>query len=82
MQWRNVRLRLQSELRRVAASVRPDPATLSRQARVALLPIGGACHGHVVTAPAVCADLTATIVGVLGAPQVTFTTLAQATRQP
>ena len=77
-----LRTRLQSELWRVAAAVQPDPGTLARQAHVELLPIGGACHGHVVTAPAVCVDLTVTIVGVLGMPQVTFTTLAQSTRRP
>lgn len=76
------RTRLQSELRRVAAAVRPNPATLARQAHVELLPIGGTCHGRVVTAPAVCADLTVTITRVLSAHQVTFTTLAQAAHQP
>jgi hypothetical protein len=76
------RAQLQTELRRVAAAVSPDPATLARQAQVTFVAAGGRCHGQLVAAPAVCADLTLTLTGVLGTPQVTFTTLAQATRQP
>jgi hypothetical protein len=70
---------LQAGLTRVAAAASPDPATIAHQARAALVVAGGQCHGRPVTAPALCADITVTIVGVLGAPRVTFTTLAQAT---
>jgi hypothetical protein len=74
--------RLQSGLRRVAAAVDQEPAALARQAHVTLVAAGGRCHGQAVSAPAVCADLTVTLIGALGTHQVTFTTLAQATHQP
>ena len=76
------RTMLRSGLARVTAAITPDPMTLAQQAQVQLVPAGGSCGGRAVTAPALCASLTVTIVGVLGAPQVTLTTLAQATRRP
>jgi hypothetical protein len=76
------RYRLQSGLRRVAATTTTDPAMLARQAHVILVASGGRCHGQLVSAPAICAELTATLDGVLGTYQVTFTTLAQATYRP
>jgi hypothetical protein len=76
------RARLQSGLRRVAAATDTDPATLARQAHVTLVASGGRCHGQLVSAPAVCAELSVTLVGALGTYQVTFTTLAQATHRP
>jgi hypothetical protein len=76
------RAQLQAQLRRVGSAVSPDPATLARQAHVSLVATGGGCHGQLVSAPAICADLAVTVQGVFGTSQVTFTTLAQATRRP
>jgi hypothetical protein len=76
------RARLKAELGRVAPPVRPDPATLAREARVQLIAPGGSCHGRAVAAPAVCAELTVSIVTVLGEHRGALTTLAQAARRP
>jgi hypothetical protein len=76
------RARLQAQLRRVAVAVSPDPATLAQQAHVSLVAAGDHCRGQLVSAPAICADLTATVPGVFGASQVMFTTLPQATGHP
>lgn len=76
------RTQLQSGLRRVAPATDQDPAALARQAHVTLVAAGGRCHGQAISAPAVCADLTVTLMGALGTHQITLTTLAQATHQP
>lgn len=76
------RAQLQLNLRRVATAVRPDPATLARQAHIVLLTAGTTCHGQPVSAPSVCAELTVTIPGVLDTPTLTLTTLAQASSRP
>jgi Flp pilus assembly protein TadG len=76
------RARLRSGLTRVAAAVTPDPATLAQQAQLTVVAAGEQCDGRSVSAPAVCARLTFTPLSVLGAPQITLTTLAQAARQP
>jgi hypothetical protein len=73
---------LRAELMRVGAAISPDPSTLAQHAHVTIVTPGGSCHGHPVTGPAICADLHVTLIGVLGAPQVTFATLAQAARRP
>jgi hypothetical protein len=76
------RFRLQSNLHRVAGMVQPDPQKLAEQAHMTLAAAGDQCHGQLVSAPALCADLTVTLTDVFGTHRVTFTTLAQATRQP
>jgi hypothetical protein len=76
------RTMLRTGLSRVASAVESDPATLAQQAHVSIVPAGGQCAGRTVIAPAVCASLTVKITGVLGTPQVTVTTLAQALRGP
>jgi len=74
--------RLETGLRRVASSIRMDPAQLARQAHITLVAAGAMCHRRHVTAPAVCVELTVPLTGIFGMPNVTFTTLAQATRRP
>lgn len=74
--------RLETGLRRVASTIRMEPAQLARRAQITLVATGGTCHRRRVTAPAVCAELTVRLTGVFSTPNVTFTTLAQATRRP
>jgi hypothetical protein len=72
---------LKSGLARVATAIDPDPATVAKRAHVQVLAAGASCHGQIVDAPAVCADLQLTVLSVFGARPLTFTTLAQAASQ-